>query len=209
MPLPWPPNTMCTGAGILSQVVHTSPVFVPPIFYTGDMVRSAIEEDALSFLRESLTMVVATVGEQGPHASVVYYAVDDMFSVFFLTKQNTHKNIDTAFNSRVALVFGFGPEKLSVQLQGEACVLLGKEKEQVVASMLSRYTKKGIDVLPIEHLADLREKRVVAIKVTPVEASFLNMEGVRYPRSVSSTIHRLAFKKRRRRLKFAKKVSLT
>ena len=181
-----------------AQAIHFFAILTTASAYNCSMVRSAIQEDALSFLKEGLTAVVATVGEEGPRASVVYYDVDESFNIFFLTKTNTHKNIDIAFNPRMALVVGFGPEKLSVQLQGDAHILLKKEKQEAVASMLSRYTKKGIDVLPIEHLADLRDKHTVVVKVKPRELTFLNMEGVRYPRSQSNTLHRISFERKHR-----------
>ena len=152
--------------------------------------KGPIQIDALAFLRENATAVVATSFEGQPHASVVYYDVDDDFNLFFLTKRNTHKNIHTGFDPHVAVVIGFGPERINVQIRGTARVLLESEKIDAVAKMIARYTQLGITALPIAYMKELKGKFTLAMKVVPEELVFMNMECVRYPRSIASTFHR-------------------
>lgn len=152
---------------------------------------NALEQDALNFLRERYTAVLATCLSGRPHATTVYYDIDSEFNFYYLTKQNTQKNIQVTFNPDVALVVGTGPERISIQVRGRAEMLVGKDKVDALVRMSARYTAEGIEALPIAGMKELKEKSIVAYKVTPEEMMFMNMDCERYPRSISNSFHKI------------------
>lgn len=150
-----------------------------------------IRKEALKFLSNSTTAVVATSLDGQPHASAVYYDVDKDFNIYFLTKQNTQKNIQAGLNKRVALVIGTGPELISAQIRGQAEVLVGEEKTDAVNRMIVRYSKNHLVSLPIQNMQELREKKLVAYKIVPTEFMFMNLNANRYPKSLSTNYHHI------------------
>lgn len=151
----------------------------------------AFEQDALNFLRGHFTAVIATCLDGKAHASTVYYDVDSAFCFYYLTRQNTQKNIHVAFNPDVAVVVGTGPERITVQARGKAEMLVGEEKVRAIARMAGRYAAEGIETLPIIGMEELRGSGLVAYKVTPKEMVFMNMDGKDYPRSISNKYHQI------------------
>src|SRR3989344_1188220 len=78
-------------------------------------------ENALKFLKENHTMVLATVSHDGmPHAATVYYMVDENFDLYFSTGEETKKFLNIKDNSNVALVVGTGPDIKTIQGGGKA-----------------------------------------------------------------------------------------
>jgi pyridoxine/pyridoxamine 5'-phosphate oxidase len=74
--------------------------------------------------------VIATVDAEGnPEAALVDLAVTDHGEVLFDTMAAARKVINIGGNQRVALVVGWA-DKVSVQAEGEAEVLLGAEREE-------------------------------------------------------------------------------
>jgi uncharacterized protein YhbP (UPF0306 family) len=150
-----------------------------------------LEEDTYDFLRDGHTAVVATCLDSTPHATTVYYDIDKDFNFYYLTKRNTQKNIQTAFNPRVSLVVGTGPEHITVQARGRAEVLTDLEKEEAIDRMILRYTEIGVSKLPIQYMENLKDQAVVAYKVIPSEIMFMNMDCEKYRRSMSHSYHQI------------------
>lgn len=152
---------------------------------------NALEEDALRFLRDSSTAVIATCLDGRPNASTIYFAIDDDFNFYYITKQNSRKNIDTAFNPLVALVVGTGPKKITIQARGNAEVLVGGDKTEALKLIASRHSDFSIEGIPINNMEALKDSPIVANKVTPTELTFMNMDCEAYPRSMSKSYHKI------------------
>jgi nitroimidazol reductase NimA-like FMN-containing flavoprotein (pyridoxamine 5'-phosphate oxidase superfamily) len=150
-----------------------------------------IREEALEFLQNNVTAVLATCLDGQPHATAIYYDVDDDFNIYFLTKQNTQKNIQAGINSRVALVVGTGPELITAQIRGRAELLTGEAKENAVNRMIVRHSKKFLSNLPIQSMLELRESKLVAYKIMPRELVFMNLNERRYPSSIANNYHNI------------------
>lgn len=74
--------------------------------------------------------VVATVDRGGsPEAALVEMGVTDDGDLFFDTKYEARKVNNLFRNSRVAIVVGWGG-RVSVQVEGDAELLMGAEREQ-------------------------------------------------------------------------------
>lgn len=81
-------------------------------------------EEALKFLKDNHTMVVATVSRDGiPHAATVYYMVDDKFDLYFCTGEETKKFLNIKDNAKVALAIGAGPDIKTIQGGGMAEII--------------------------------------------------------------------------------------
>lgn len=77
--------------------------------------------EALRFLKSHQAGVLATVGQGGqPHASAVYYIVDENFNLYFLTQSSSRKAQAIAANPRVAFTVGTQDVPQTVQLEGIA-----------------------------------------------------------------------------------------
>lgn len=76
-------------------------------------------EDAISFLVDHSTGVLATVSKAGqPRARLIYYTCDDSFNVYFITLKNTRKVSDIASESRAAFVVSETDIPRTLQMEG-------------------------------------------------------------------------------------------
>ncbi len=173
-------------------IIHLSCIGVLEEVYNAFMrTGNIIKLEAFKFLRDNYTAVIATCFEGKSHATTVYYDIDDDFNFYYLTKRNTQKNIHAAFNPDIAIVVGTGPDLITIQARGTTELLTDKKKMEVVLRMIARFTKKGIQKIPILTMDKLREKKMVAYKVTPYEMTFMNINSSKYPKSVSTRYHQI------------------
>lgn len=147
--------------------------------------------DALAFLREQKTAVLATTFENQPFASTVYYVVGDDFNFYFATRQNTAKSANLPANDRVAIVVGTGPQHISVQARGLATMLSGKERAKIRGELRRQKSRHGITTYPIKSMALFAGKDDRIVKITPTELQFLNLDSKTYPSSTSREYHKL------------------
>lgn len=76
-------------------------------------------EDALSFLVDHDTGVLATISRAGePHARLLYYTCDDSFNVYFITLKDTRKASDIASNDKAAFVVSETEIPRTLQMEG-------------------------------------------------------------------------------------------
>lgn len=142
-------------------------------------------KDALAFLREQNTVVLATAFEGQPFASTVYYFVDDDFNFYFATRQNTAKHNNVVLNPNVAFVVGAGPEHISVQARGIAAVLSGKERAKIRGELRRQKSRRGITSYPLKNMEPFARKDDVVVKIVPTELQFFNLDCARYLNSMS------------------------
>lgn len=73
------------------------------------------------FLKENSVGVLATVDpNNNPHATTVYYSMDENFNVFFTTKHDTKKQDNLKHNNHVMLVVYDAFSQTTVQVTGVA-----------------------------------------------------------------------------------------
>ncbi len=143
--------------------------------------------DAVKFLKENYIAVLATSHSDEPRASTVYYVMFDSFNFYFYTKHNSNKTKNILQNPRVALVVGFGPEHITVQVRGEAVkVEDGEEKEQIFEKLMEMERKNGVKMWPTDDTEKFRGQKNEIFKIVPTEVSFLNLDSLKYPDSISA-----------------------
>jgi nitroimidazol reductase NimA-like FMN-containing flavoprotein (pyridoxamine 5'-phosphate oxidase superfamily) len=155
------------------------------------MRKNALEKDALGFLKANSVAVLATCIDDIPHASSIYYDVDDNFNFYYITKRNTQKNIHIAFNPSVALVIGTGPERISVQVKGRAQILMREEKITAMHHVIARITQAEINELPMQVMDKFKGKPAVVFKIKPESLRFMNMDSKKFPKSISKNYHQI------------------
>lgn len=73
-----------------------------------------------AFLQGQQSGVLATVDpNQNPHAVVIYYSIDEDFTVYFATKRETKKSDNLSHNNHAMLLVYEEQEQITVQVTGE------------------------------------------------------------------------------------------
>ncbi len=141
-----------------------------------------IKKIALEFLRGKFTGTVATVNSNSePHASTVYFAVRDDFTVYFSTSHTTSKFKNIVLNPNVAFSVGVGPEYRTFQLRGTAKFLYDKEQEQGLELLQEVQKIHPLEDWPIKSINKLKEGGSVMVEITPSYITFLDMVTPRGP----------------------------
>ncbi|MCE9644125.1 pyridoxamine 5'-phosphate oxidase family protein [Candidatus Parcubacteria bacterium] len=97
-----------------------------------DPVEKGKREEALLFLKNHMAGVLATVSPEGdPHASLVFYAADDDFSVCFLTLTESRKYAALMTNPRVAFTVAEQDRPQTLQIEGVAEKLSALDMDKV------------------------------------------------------------------------------
>lgn len=143
-------------------------------------------KDALHFLIENSTAVVATATGDQPSASTVYYFADKDFNIFFITKVNTSKYLNISGNAKVAVVVGTGPEHISVQASGLAEFVFDEKRAEIIDEFVQLRTREFVKDWPIKDMDIFKDRSAVVFKVTPDRLTFLNLDSKKYPDSVST-----------------------
>ena len=79
------------------------------------------QERIYSFLKANGVGVLASINSDGrPHAAVIYHAVDQHFTISFLTKSGTRKHANLLRENHVALVVFDAKSQTTVQIFGRA-----------------------------------------------------------------------------------------
>lgn len=110
-----------------------------------DAPLSQRQQRIYDFLRTNNVGVLATVDPNGePHATVIYYAIDEHFTVTFLTKTGTKKYDNLARHNDTVLVV-FEPASQTVaQVIGTAVkITAGYDVNEVAANVFRTYADGG------------------------------------------------------------------
>lgn len=148
------------------------------------LTKQEAKTDALKFLNENTTAVLATSADNIPRAATIYYLVDQDFNFYFLTKDNTGHCQNIRNNPNVALVIGTGPEHITVQVKGHADFLDGKAKDEIVEKFMDMFAKEFIKTRPVADVYRYKDKDTVAVKIEPIELSYLNLDSSTHKESI-------------------------
>lgn len=94
---------------------------------------SETNQEIYDFLKANPVGVLATVDPNGdPHATVVYFSVNDDFEVSFTTKRDTQKHDNIQHHNHVQLAVYEAASQTIVQITGEANDITDSEEAQDV-----------------------------------------------------------------------------
>lgn len=162
--------------------------------YTHNLLQpiTIIKNDALTFLRENSTAVVATSFNDEPRASTVYYFVDDDFNFYFVTIRNTAKYMNIHLNPKAAIVVGTGPEHISVQAHGIAVPVLDEtERKRILHEFSELRAHEHIKLWPIEEMHNFKDRNKEVFKVMPQALHYMNLDSVLHPQSLSDEFRQI------------------
>jgi len=154
-------------------------------------IKNEIREEALKFLNENNTGVLATTFNGEPHAATIYYTVDDNFSFYFITKRHTEKYQNLVLSGRVAFVVGTGPEYTTVQARGSVEPIKNGDIEKVLEHFKKMPTLRRPKDWPLNVADVLRGKIPMIFKITPDELTFMNLDDKNYPHSQGTKHHKI------------------
>lgn len=104
----------------------------------------------VGFLASHPVGVLATVDANGnPHASTIYFAVDDNLNFTFTTKRDTEKQKNIKSNNNVMLVAFDAPSQAAVQVRGKATKVTDPiAMQNIYRGTLRAARRTGEDVVP-------------------------------------------------------------
>jgi general stress protein 26 len=107
-------------------------------------------EKIISFLAASPVGVLAVVDTEGnPHASTIYFSVDEKLNITFTTKQNTFKYKNLLKHDTVMLVVFDASKQMAVQISGQATEVTDPDTAHTVyQGTLHAAKETGEDVVP-------------------------------------------------------------
>lgn len=150
-----------------------------------------IRTEALEFLMSHKAGVLATSRENVPHASTIYYIVDESFNFYFLTESSTTKAENISSNPNVALSVGTGPLNITVGVSGKVAPVSGQEKTAITERLMDFMMRQHVDKWPLIDVDGFKKSNIVAFKLVPESLTFLNLDDDKYPASVSSKITKI------------------
>jgi general stress protein 26 len=139
------------------------------------MIDEVVKTKFLNFLKSKSVAVISTVSETcKPESATIYFAVDDDFTFYFMTKSFTRKYKNLEKNPEVSLVVGTENVPVTVQIQGRAEriedeIEIDKRLEQLRAT----FTKNDF-VGPLFELVG-EKNEVLLFKITPSWIRWLDM----------------------------------
>ena len=119
------------------------------------------------FLKQHPVGVLATVDANGnPHASTVYFGVDDQLNVTFTTKRGTEKHANIVRHDTIMLVAYDAANQSAVQASGKAVEITDQQEVlDIFRSTLQATQKTGDDEVP--PIAKISAGPYVGYKITP------------------------------------------
>ena len=111
-------------------------------------------DDALSFLLQGETGVLATVSREGTsRARLVYYTADDAFNVYFITLANTRKMDDLAVHPEVSFVVSETDIPHTLQIEGTVTDLTETAtNDPLLVNFMNMLASKKSYGVPLAHL---------------------------------------------------------
>ena len=119
------------------------------------------------FLKEHPVGVLATVDPQGdPHASTIFFSVDDQLNITFTTKRGTEKHANIVNHATVMLASYDAANQAAAQASGKAVEITDQQEVlDVFRGTLQASQKTGEDEVP--PIAKISAGPYVAYKLTP------------------------------------------
>ena len=119
------------------------------------------------FLSQHRSGVLATADKAAnPHAAVVYYVMNDDFTLLFSTKTETQKLKNIEENNQVAFVVYDEAEQTVIQITGEAEIVENEdERQRALNNMFTSSTELSLNVTPPAE--KLYAGSYIAVRVSP------------------------------------------
>ncbi len=122
--------------------------------------------EAFAFLESNPSGCIASLSKDGmPQVAIVFYIVEDDFSIVFATRSGTRKSNNIAHNPHVAFTVAADDTPKTVQLEGEAHVITDDTDMVRVRTALSKVHIGNTEYYP--PLSRIKDGELVLIRITP------------------------------------------
>ena len=138
-----------------------------------------IKNHLLDYLKNNRMMMLSTASETGPWAATVFYVIDDLFNIYFMSAENTKHVQDIEKNEKVAVAIAhtdqqFYSQKVGVQILGVA-KKLDPQSEEFKDGMKRLLTVVwGYDDEKLLELETVKSMTGTLIRFKPEVALFLD-----------------------------------
>ncbi|MEM7348148.1 MAG: pyridoxamine 5'-phosphate oxidase family protein [Chloroflexota bacterium] len=133
-----------------------------------------LQEKTVMYLHNHNVMTLATHGVEGPWGAAVFYS-NEGFTLYFLSAPHTRHSQNIAQNPAVAITiqedYKAWAEIKGIQLEGQAHLLEGKEREQAIERYSHKFPIIGPDAPP--QIAKAMNK-IGWYKVVPTRLYFID-----------------------------------
>jgi len=135
-------------------------------------------KDVFNFLTKHSVAVLATVSEKhAPHASAMYFVVDEELNFFFLTKSSTRRFLHIQTNDQVAIVVSANNSPQSVQIEGKASIISDPwQQRNIVNQVAEKSASQGKKFWP-PPVSQLQDGEIAILKVTPTVCCYCDFFG--------------------------------
>ncbi len=142
------------------------------------MSKEVTKDDVLAFLKSQFIMNIATVTKDGmPYSSTMLYAIDDDFTIYFVTHTDTKKVENLAYNPHISVAI-WEHHKMKVQASGTVTVVENEEEKLATVDKLAEAaTKDGSFWPPLFRLGG-KDYIVYKISLTSLEALDLVSDSI-------------------------------
>lgn len=103
--------------------------------------------EILKFLQNQYLMHIATCGHVQPAASIMLYAIDEHFHIFFTTHRNAYKAQNLLRNPKIGIAI-WKPQERLVQIDGETDEVTDPEKQTQIMDKLADSAAQDINFWP-------------------------------------------------------------
>lgn len=136
------------------------------------MDKDQAKHAAIEFLKSQVVAVLATIDLEGnPSAATIYFANDEDFTFYFITKTVTRKYKNLQHNPNVALAIGTHNIPITIQVEGKAELMEEFDKRLIALDKVARNSLLGAYGPPLNKLP---ESELAVYKITPTLVRFLD-----------------------------------
>lgn len=130
------------------------------------------KESILQFLREHFIMEIATCLDNKPAASVMLYALNDDFSLYFATHKDSYKSQNLQKNPQISLCI-WEHLKALVQMDGKVEVVENEQEKSVAMDKLADAATKDKEFWP--PLFRIKGDEYIIFKMSPQWGRLLDL----------------------------------
>lgn len=153
-----------------------------------ELSEEEIKRRALEFLRENRWAVLATSTKDGqPYAATMNFFVDNDFTFYFISMEDTKKLSNLRENNRAAIVVGCGPYPITIQGEGVVEVKEGAEKD-LFYKVSAFSSSEDLTRWPILRLS---KDKFATVIFKPSWLSWLNLDEEKHPETYSLDFHKV------------------
>ena len=105
------------------------------------------KEDILDFIKSQFIMQIATCSENKPAVSVMLFAIDDSFNIYFATHRNSYKSKNLLSNPKVGIAI-WEHTKMLIQIDADVEEITNSDDVAKALDMLADQATKSEEFWP-------------------------------------------------------------